>query len=302
MQALWLPPLRTISWAGHVHRRARLARPGAADLLRDYAGRFGRGDDATLVIHGGAAADVAPVAAALGDASPEMVLVEHVEAAQLEPRVDAVLSSELAHGALAGLPWLGACRPANAVRPAHARRPPGPPVHLQSLRDGGGRRDTGLAARHGDVSGLRLGRALPRPRRPGRTRALREHRPALRPPRAARPGRRRHERPAAAGGPARPPDALREHLLPLRAAPRRLRAGRARRALRPRRLQRGARARPAADRARVHRPLRPAAARRPARLQRPVPRRRRDGRALPRPARLRHRRARRGARAAQHDP
>ena len=82
--------------------------PGAAHLVRDYAGRFGRGDDATLVIHGGAAADVAPVAAALGDGSPEMVLVERVEAAELEPRVDAVLSSDPAHGALAGLPWLGA--------------------------------------------------------------------------------------------------------------------------------------------------------------------------------------------------
>jgi SAM-dependent methyltransferase len=80
----------------------------AAGLLHDYAGRFGPDDDATLLIHGGSAADVAPVAAALGEAAPAMVLVEDVAAAQLEPRVHAVLSTGPADSALAELPRLGA--------------------------------------------------------------------------------------------------------------------------------------------------------------------------------------------------
>ena len=82
--------------------------PSAADLLRAYAGQFGARDAATLLIHGGSAADVVPVAAELGDGSPDMVLVEHVEAVEVAPRVDAVLSDGPAQGALADLPWLGA--------------------------------------------------------------------------------------------------------------------------------------------------------------------------------------------------
>jgi SAM-dependent methyltransferase len=81
--------------------------PDATRLMREYAGRFGAGDDATLLIHGGTAADVGPVAAALGEDSPEMVLVERVEAAELEPRIDAALSSD-ADGALSDLPSLTA--------------------------------------------------------------------------------------------------------------------------------------------------------------------------------------------------
>jgi SAM-dependent methyltransferase len=82
--------------------------PEAAGLLVEYAHRFGAGDAATLLIHGGDAADVEPAAAALGEASPDMVLVEHIEAGALEPRIDAVLARGHAEGALAGLPWLGA--------------------------------------------------------------------------------------------------------------------------------------------------------------------------------------------------
>lgn len=82
--------------------------PSAAGLLGGYAAQFGARDGVTLVIHGGAAADVVPVAAQLGDGSPDMVLVEHVEAAELAPRVDAVLSEGPAAGALADVPWLDA--------------------------------------------------------------------------------------------------------------------------------------------------------------------------------------------------
>jgi hypothetical protein len=82
--------------------------PEAAGPLREYADHFGPDDEATLLIHGGSAADVAPVAAALGEGSPDMVLVEHVAAAQLESRIDAVLSAGPADAALAGLPRLGA--------------------------------------------------------------------------------------------------------------------------------------------------------------------------------------------------
>ena len=67
--------------------------PGAAGLLRAYAAHFRAGDAATLLIHGGPAADVAAVAADLGDGSPDMVLVEHVEARELAPRIDAVLGT-----------------------------------------------------------------------------------------------------------------------------------------------------------------------------------------------------------------
>ena len=66
---------------------------GAAGLLHDYAAQFRAGDAATLLIHGGSAAEVVPVAAELADGSPDMVLVEHVEATELEPRIDAVLSA-----------------------------------------------------------------------------------------------------------------------------------------------------------------------------------------------------------------
>src|SRR5690242_15891528 len=81
--------------------------PDATGLLREYAAHFASDDDATLLIHGGTAADVAPVAAALGEGSPDMVLVERVEAAELERRIDAALSRD-ADGALPGLPALGA--------------------------------------------------------------------------------------------------------------------------------------------------------------------------------------------------
>jgi SAM-dependent methyltransferase len=82
--------------------------PEAAGLLREYADRFGPDEDATLLIHGGAAEDVGPAAAALGQGSPVMVLVEHVAAAELEPRVDAALARGGPDAALAGLPRLGA--------------------------------------------------------------------------------------------------------------------------------------------------------------------------------------------------
>jgi SAM-dependent methyltransferase len=82
--------------------------PEAGELLGGYAHRFGASDAATLLIHGGTPEDVGPGAAALGEASPDMVLVEQIEAAALEPRIDAVLASGHAEGALAGLPWLGA--------------------------------------------------------------------------------------------------------------------------------------------------------------------------------------------------
>jgi len=82
--------------------------PGAAGLLREYAAHFRCGDAATLLIHGGSAAEVVPVAAELGDGSPDMVLVEHVEAAELEPRIDAVLGDASGDGALASLPCLDA--------------------------------------------------------------------------------------------------------------------------------------------------------------------------------------------------
>ena len=78
--------------------------PGAAGLLREYAAHFEAGDAATLLIHGGDAADVAPVAAEFGEGSPDMVLVEEVATAQLEMRVDAVLGT----AALADVPRLDA--------------------------------------------------------------------------------------------------------------------------------------------------------------------------------------------------
>jgi hypothetical protein len=65
----------------------------AHTLLRAYADRFGPGDAATLLIHGGSVESVAPAAEALGDGSPDMVLVEHVDASELAPRIDAVLGS-----------------------------------------------------------------------------------------------------------------------------------------------------------------------------------------------------------------
>ena len=110
--------------------------PAAADLLRDYAGRFGRGDDATLVIHGGSASGRRAVAAALGDDSPEMVLVEQVEPSELEPRIDAVLSPGPAHGAWRACPgW--SVRPAGLYDLRLAPYPAGAPVHVQPLWDGG---------------------------------------------------------------------------------------------------------------------------------------------------------------------
>jgi hypothetical protein len=83
---------------------------GAAGLLHNYAAQFRAGDAATLLIHGGSAAEVVPVAAELADGSPDMVLVEHVEATELEPRIDAVLSAGPGEGALAHLPRLDAAR------------------------------------------------------------------------------------------------------------------------------------------------------------------------------------------------
>jgi SAM-dependent methyltransferase len=80
----------------------------APALLRGYAGRFSPADDATLLIHGGTAETVGPAAAALGDGSPDMVLVEQVSAAQLAPRIDAALSVGPGAGPLAGLPRLEA--------------------------------------------------------------------------------------------------------------------------------------------------------------------------------------------------
>src|SRR6478609_10624951 len=91
--------------------------PSAADLLRAYAGQFGARDAATLLIHGGAAADVVPVAAELGGGSPDMVLVEHVDPAELEPRIDAVLGT----AALADAP----CLDAAALRELFELRAPG---------------------------------------------------------------------------------------------------------------------------------------------------------------------------------
>src|SRR5690242_20044032 len=78
--------------------------PDAAVLLREYAAHFGAGDAATLLIHGGKAADVVPVAAGLGEGSPDMVLIEDVDASELELRADAVLGS----AALADVPCLDA--------------------------------------------------------------------------------------------------------------------------------------------------------------------------------------------------
>jgi SAM-dependent methyltransferase len=82
--------------------------PEATGLLRDYAAHFGPDDAATLLIHGGTADDVGAAAAALGECSPDMVLIERVEAAELEPRIDAALATGPADGALTGLPRLGA--------------------------------------------------------------------------------------------------------------------------------------------------------------------------------------------------
>jgi SAM-dependent methyltransferase len=79
----------------------------APTLLRAYADRFGPGDAATLLIHGGSVESVAPAAEALGDGSPDMVLVERAEAAELEPRIDAVLGTGPAEGILTGVPRLG---------------------------------------------------------------------------------------------------------------------------------------------------------------------------------------------------
>jgi hypothetical protein len=81
--------------------------PAAPQLLREYAGRFGS-DDATLLIHHGPVADVAPAADALGEGSPDMVLIERVDAVELEQRIGAVLSDAPAGDAPAGLPRLGA--------------------------------------------------------------------------------------------------------------------------------------------------------------------------------------------------
>ena len=85
-------------WTGATRTRAR--------SCRHFAGRFGAADDATLVIHGGAEADVAPVAAALGDESPDMVLVAADGARPLAaaPRRGAL--GPAPHGELADLPWV----------------------------------------------------------------------------------------------------------------------------------------------------------------------------------------------------
>ena len=82
--------------------------PDAAALLDAFAGRFGAADDATLVIHGGAESDVSPAAAALGDDSPDMVLVDAAGLAAVAPQLAAVLSERRPQGDLADMPWVEA--------------------------------------------------------------------------------------------------------------------------------------------------------------------------------------------------
>jgi len=81
--------------------------PDAAGLLRGFSDRFGPDDDATLVIHSGTESEVEPAAAALGDASPDMLLVADGDATALEPHLAAVLSGRPPQGELSGLPWAG---------------------------------------------------------------------------------------------------------------------------------------------------------------------------------------------------
>ena len=80
--------------------------PDAGALLQAFAGRFGAADDATLVIHAGAEADVSAAAEALGDESPDMVLVAAAGLAAVAPHLAAVLSTQRPRGQLAGLPWV----------------------------------------------------------------------------------------------------------------------------------------------------------------------------------------------------
>jgi SAM-dependent methyltransferase len=96
--------------------------PDAASLLRDYGAAFGQHDDATLVIHGGEEAQVAPAAEALGDRSPDMWLVDDDGLRVLAPRAAAVLSTREADGPLGDRPWLGA----GQLRSLYDRRLPGP--------------------------------------------------------------------------------------------------------------------------------------------------------------------------------
>jgi SAM-dependent methyltransferase len=81
--------------------------PEAGALLQAFAGRFGAADDATLVIHGGAEADVIAAADALGEESPDMVLVAADGLAATAPHLEAVLCTRQPQGELADLPWVG---------------------------------------------------------------------------------------------------------------------------------------------------------------------------------------------------
>ena len=80
--------------------------PEAEALLQAFAGRFGAADDATLVIHGGPEAEVAAAAAAIGEESPDMVLVAADGLAAAAPHLAAVLSEQRPHGELADVPWV----------------------------------------------------------------------------------------------------------------------------------------------------------------------------------------------------
>jgi SAM-dependent methyltransferase len=95
--------------------------PGAPSLLRDFGAAFAASDDATLVIHGGAEAEVGPAAAALGDPSPDMWLVDDHGLEAVAQSAAAVLSAGVPQGLLADRPWLDA----RQLRRLYERRVPG---------------------------------------------------------------------------------------------------------------------------------------------------------------------------------
>lgn len=101
--------------------------PDAETLLREFGAEFSADDDATLVIHGGEEPEVAPAAAALGDPSADMWLVDEDGLRVLGPRVSAVLAKGPPHGPLADRPWIGA----GQLRRLYERRLPGPDPLLQ---------------------------------------------------------------------------------------------------------------------------------------------------------------------------
>ncbi len=173
--------------------------PDAAALLAAFAARFGAADDATLVIHGGAEPEVVAAADALGAESPDMVLVDADGLTATAPHLAAVLCTRRPLGELADLPWVEPADAAQPLRPAPVRPLPAPaPVHLQPVRVGRHRREPRLAARHGHLHGVRLGGAVPLPRRHHRPRAVRGRRAHPGAPAPPRPGRRRDERPPGA--------------------------------------------------------------------------------------------------------